>query len=111
MIIPSLVACCREGFSNPDHYDPDRMGPERQEDRKFAKQFIPFGVGPHRCVGYNYAINHLTVFLALISHHVEWSRTRTPDSDKVLYLPTLYPHDCLCTWRYREGKRPVTASA
>ncbi|EPY42366.1 cytochrome p450-like protein [Angomonas deanei] len=106
MVIPSLVACCREGFTNPDEYDPDRMGPERQEDRKFAKQFIPFGVGPHRCVGYNYAINHLTVYLAMISYYMEWDRKRTPDSDKVLYLPTLYPHDCLCTWRYREGMAP-----
>ncbi|KAG5498858.1 hypothetical protein JKF63_03147 [Porcisia hertigi] len=106
MIIPSLVACCREGFTNPDTYDPDRMGPERQEDRKFAKQFLTFGVGPHRCVGYNYAINHLTVFLALFAHHTQWQRTRTPDSDKILYLPTLYPHDCLITWRYREGMCP-----
>ncbi|KAF8295279.1 cytochrome p450-like protein [Trypanosoma cruzi] len=103
LIIPSLVGACREGFPNPDVYDPDRMGSERQEDRKFAKQFIPFGVGPHRCVGYNYAINHLTVYLALVARLAEWRRTRTPNSDKVIYLPTLYPHDCLCTWRHREG--------
>lgn len=102
LVIPSLVACCREGFPNPDHYDPDRMGPERKEDAIYSKQFIPFGVGPHRCVGYNYAINHLTVFLALIAHHAEWQRKRTPDSDKILYLPTLYPADCLCTWKKRE---------
>eukprot|EP00796_Vickermania_ingenoplastis_P005457 gene5457-3935_t len=101
LVIPSLVACCREGFSNPDVYDPDRMGPERKEDTKFAKQFIPFGVGPHRCVGYNYAINHLTVYLALVSHHAEWKRQRTLNSDKILYLPTLYPADCLITWKRR----------
>lgn len=111
LVIPSLVACCREGFTNPDEYDPDRMGPERQEDRKFSKQFIPFGVGPHRCVGYNYAINHLTVYLALIAHHVEWRRTLTADSDKILYLPTLYPHDCLINWRYRLGKEVKTPKA
>ncbi|KAH9580113.1 Cytochrome P450 [Trypanosoma melophagium] len=104
LIIPSLVGSCREGFTNPDVYDPDRMGPERQEDRKFAKQFIPFGVGPHRCVGYNYAINHLTVYLALVAHAAEWTRVRTPKSDEVLYLPTLYPYDCLCTWAYRGNK-------
>ncbi|KEG15471.1 cytochrome p450-like protein [Trypanosoma grayi] len=105
LIIPSLVGSCREGFTKPDVYDPDRMGPERQEDRKFAKQFIPFGVGPHRCVGYNYAINHLTVYLALISRCTEWVRTRTANSDKVLYLPTLYPHDCLCTWGCRANTK------
>lgn len=98
LIIPSLVSCCREGFTKPDYYDPDRMGPERKEDVTYSKQFIPFGVGPHRCVGYNYAINHLTVYLALVAHHSDWKRVRTPDSDKILYLPTLYPADCLMTW-------------
>lgn len=111
LIIPSLVACCREGFPDPEKYDPDRMGPERQEDRKFSRQFIPFGVGPHRCVGYNYAINHLTVYLALIAHHAEWRRCRTPESDKVLYLPTLYPRDCLMTWRYRKDDVSVEGIA
>lgn len=101
LIIPSLVGACREGFTNPDVFDPDRMNDVRQEDRKFSKQFIPFGVGPHRCVGYNYAINHLTVYLALIAHHGEWKRERTANSDKIMYLPTLYPHDCLCTWALR----------
>ncbi|RNF06640.1 cytochrome P450-like protein [Trypanosoma rangeli] len=103
LVIPSLVGACRGGFTNPNQYDPDRMGPERQEDRKFSKHFIPFGVGPHRCVGYNYAINHITIYLATIAQLAEWKRTRTPRSDEVLYLPTLYPRDCLCTWRYRES--------
>jgi cytochrome P450 family 710 subfamily A protein len=102
LVIPSLVGACRdEEFKNPDKFDPDRMGPERAEYAK--KQFIPFGVGPHRCVGYNYAINHLCVFLALAAHHTAWTRKRTPNSDKIIYLPTLYPHDCLCTWKWREG--------
>lgn len=102
LVIPSLVGACRQGFPNPDKYDPDRMGPERQEDRKFSKEFIPFGVGPHRCVGYNYAIQHLTVFLAVVASTASWERLRTKDSDRIMYLPTLYPWDCLITWEYRE---------
>eukprot|EP00796_Vickermania_ingenoplastis_P005444 gene5444-3925_t len=46
-------------------------------------------------------INHLTVYLALVSHHAEWKRQRTLNSDKILYLPTLYPADCLITWKRR----------
>jgi cytochrome P450 family 710 subfamily A protein len=110
LIIPSLVGACRdEEFKDADKYDPDRMGPERADYAK--KQFIPFGVGPHRCVGYNYAINHLAVFLALVTHHTTWTRTRTPNSDKIIYLPTLYPHDCLCTWKWREGHEYVPKTA
>ena len=104
LIIPSIVGACREGFPEPDRYDPDRMGPERQEDRKFSKNFLPFGAGPHRCVGYNYAIIHLTIYLALVAKNLEWERKITKDSHKIIYLPTLYPADCLCKWQYREGR-------
>lgn len=105
LVIPSLVGACRDGFTNPEAFDPDRMGDERQEDRKNAKSMLVFGVGPHRCVGYNYAINHLTVYLAMIAKNMKWERKLTPKSHEILYLPTLYPYDCLCTWEYREGRK------
>ena len=104
LIIPSIVGACREGFPEPDRFDPDRMGPERAEDRKFAKNFLPFGAGPHRCVGYNYAIIHLTLYLALAAKNVEWIRTKTSKSHQIMYLPTLYPWDCLCQWSFRKGR-------
>ena len=56
-----------QGFTDPLHFDPDRFSPERQEDVKFGKNFMAFGSGPHYCVGKEYAINHLTAFLAIIS--------------------------------------------
>lgn len=104
LVIPSLVGACRDGFTNPESFDPDRMGEERQEDRKNPKSNLVFGVGPHRCVGYNYAINHLTVYLALLAKNMKWERTLTPKSHQIMYLPTLYPWDCLCTFEYREGR-------
>eukprot|EP00744_Colponema_vietnamica_P004154 GILI01006240.1.p1 GENE.GILI01006240.1~~GILI01006240.1.p1 ORF type:complete len:540 (+),score=136.70 GILI01006240.1:94-1713(+) len=104
LVIPSLVGACRDGFTNPESFDPDRMGEERQEDRKNPKSNLVFGVGPHRCVGYNYAINHLTVYLALVAKNMSWERTRTAKSDQIMYLPTLYPWDCLCNWGYRDGR-------
>jgi sterol 22-desaturase len=56
-----------QGFSDADVFDPDRFSPERQEDLKFQRYFLTFGCGPHSCVGREYAINHLTVFLAILS--------------------------------------------
>lgn len=56
-----------QGFTDPWKFDPDRFSPERQEDIKFGKNFMPFGHGPHYCVGKEYAINHLTAFLAIVS--------------------------------------------
>jgi hypothetical protein len=56
-----------QGFTDPLRFDPDRFSTERQEDIKFGKNFMAFGSGPHYCVGKEYAINHLTAFLAILS--------------------------------------------
>lgn len=56
-----------QGFTDPLKFDPDRFSPERQEDIKHGKNFLAFGHGPHYCVGKEYAINHLTAFLAILS--------------------------------------------
>ena len=58
---------CVQGFTDPLRFDPDRFSTERQEDVKFGKNFMAFGSGPHYCVGKEYAINHLTAFLAILS--------------------------------------------
>ena len=83
------AGCVRQAF------DPDRMGPERKEDVHFAKHFLTFGCGPHACVGYQYAINHMIAFAARLSTQVQWERKHTAVSENLLYLPTIYPADCL----------------
>ncbi len=105
MIVPSLVAACMQGYENPEKFDPDRFGPERGEDVKFASNFLVFGHGPHYCVGKEYAQNHLAVFLARISTSLDWKRTRTAESDKIIYLPTLYPGDSIFTLSERGRKK------
>eukprot|EP00123_Amoebidium_parasiticum_P014626 comp22579_c0_seq1/m.34497 comp22579_c0_seq1/g.34497 ORF comp22579_c0_seq1/g.34497 comp22579_c0_seq1/m.34497 type:complete len:517 (-) comp22579_c0_seq1:40-1590(-) len=95
VVIPSILAACAQGYTDGEKFDPDRMGPERGEDTKYAKHFLVFGSGPHKCVGYQYAINHLMTFLATMATGATWERTRTARSDEILYLPTIYPHDCI----------------
>ncbi|GIL60159.1 hypothetical protein Vafri_14781 [Volvox africanus] len=104
LIIPSLVSACLQGYSDPEKFDPDRFSPERQEDIKFAPNFLVFGHGPHYCVGKEYAINHLTVFLALLSTSLDFNRIRSTISDEIKYLPTLYPGDSVFNLRWR-GKK------
>lgn len=93
MIIPSVWGACMQGYENAETFDPDRFGPERKEDVKFAGNFLVFGHGPHYCVGKEYATNHLTCFLARMATDVDWTRLRSKESDKIIYLPTLYPGD------------------
>ena len=94
----SIISTCREGFADPEKFDPDRFGPERQEQVKHCKNYLVFGAGPHRCAGREYAVNHMIVFLAILSTSCTWKRRRTPKSDESEYLPTAYPADLLITF-------------
>lgn len=105
MIVPSVWAACHQGYENPDEFDPDRFGPERGEDVKFAPNFLVFGYGPHYCVGKEYAQNHLAAFLARLSTSLDWTRERTAESDKIIYLPTLYPGDSV--FQFKRAKTPA----
>lgn len=100
MIVPSVWAACHQGYENPLKFDPDRFGPERKEDIKFAGNFLVFGHGPHYCVGREYATNHLMCFLARLALTVEYSRVRSKVSDEIKYLPTLYPGDSVFTFKW-----------
>jgi cytochrome P450 family 710 subfamily A protein len=104
MIIPSCWAASMQGYENPDAFDPDRFGPERAEDIKFATNFLVFGHGPHYCVGKEYAQNHLAVFLSRIATSLEWKRVRSDISDTTIYLPTLYPGDSVFGLKWRNAK-------
>lgn len=97
LVMPSILASNMQGFTDPLKFDPDRMSPERKEDIKYQSNFLTFGVGAHMCVGRLYAINHLMTFLSVMSLSCRWSRRITQDSDKLMYLPTIYPGDCLVT--------------
>lgn len=94
----SIISACREGFVDPEKFDPDRFGPERQEHVKHCTNYLVFGAGPHRCAGREYAVNHMIVFLSVLSTTCTWKRRRTLKSDEAEYLPTAYPADLLITF-------------
>jgi cytochrome P450 len=54
-----------EFWDNPEQFNPDRFLPERANQRpKFA--YLPFGAGPHTCIGKNYALMEAITILAAI---------------------------------------------
>ncbi|KAF8056737.1 CYP710A1 [Scenedesmus sp. PABB004] len=95
-IIPDIVSACRQGYT-------DGHNPERREDVTHAPNFLVFGHGPHYCVGKEYAVNHLIAFLALAATTLDWRRTRTAASDKILYLPTICPADSIFEFAPHQG--------
>jgi len=91
-----------DGFPNGHEFEPDRMLDDRREDIKYRDMFATFGSGPHLCVGREYAVNHLTVFLAELARTCEWTRKITDKSEDFVYLPTVCPGDCLVAIKWRE---------
>ena len=92
LVIPSIWSSNRIGFPDPEKFDPDRFGPERQEQFKYEKNFLTFGAGPHSCIGQRYAMNHIMLFMSLLSDY-DFQRASRPNQDKIAYLPTIYPAD------------------
>jgi sterol 14alpha-demethylase len=55
MSSPAIAHRIPEVFANPNRFEPDRFGPEREEDRKHPAAWISFGGGRHRCMGIVFA--------------------------------------------------------
>jgi cytochrome P450 len=49
-------------WSDPQRFDPDRFSPQRAEDKRHKATYIPFGVGPHACIGAQLAAVEIKAF-------------------------------------------------
>jgi len=93
VILPSIWCSSFENYENPYTFDPDRFNEVRQEHIKYSKNFLVFGLGPHLCIGKEYAMNHLTAFVAILAAEYDWQHFRTDKSDVIKFLPTIFPED------------------
>jgi len=93
LVIPSIWACNRVGYANPEAFEPDRFDAKRAEDKKFPMNFLTFGAGPHYCLGQRYAMNHIMLFMSLMVSEADFTRKQTPNMDEIMYAPTIYPAD------------------
>ncbi|KAJ8762077.1 hypothetical protein K2173_006741 [Erythroxylum novogranatense] len=93
IVFPSVYESSFQGFTEPERFDPDRFSEERQEDEVFKKNFLAFGAGAHQCVGQRYALNHLVLFIAMLSALLDFKRHRTDGCDELVYNPTICPKD------------------
>jgi cytochrome P450 len=78
-------------WEDPEQFDPDRFLPERVNQRsKFA--FLPFGAGPHTCIGKNYALMEAATILAGIAQrfHIELVPQQTIEIDPRFTLRPKY---------------------
>ena len=59
-----------EFWKEPERFDPDRFLPERSEGRpKYA--YMPWGAGPHACIGKNFALMEAMMILSAIAQRFQ----------------------------------------
>ena len=59
-----------EFWENPEMFDPDRFLPERAAGRP-KHTYIPWGAGPHVCIGKNFALMEVMMVLSAIAQRFE----------------------------------------
>ena len=79
-------------FVDPARFDPDRYAEGREEDDRHPWAWIPFGGGPHRCLGANFAMMQLkAIFSILLRRYtfdlVDAPQTYTDDHSRMIVLP------------------------
>jgi cytochrome P450 len=68
VISPYVLHRHRLLWNCPDAFDPRRfLGEAREMVDRFA--YLPFGVGPRKCIGSTFALQEATLVLAMIARH------------------------------------------
>ncbi|KAE8318305.1 cytochrome P450 [Aspergillus transmontanensis] len=60
-------------WDNPARFDPDRWDTEEVKNRHKAA-YIPFAMGPRMCIGFNFALQEIKVFLPKLIYRYKFSR-------------------------------------
>ena len=61
-----------EIWTDPFTFDPLRFAPENSKDRD-PYAFLPFGVGPRQCIGKQFSMNEVKIFIARVLHEYDIS--------------------------------------
>ena len=55
-------------WPDPDTFDPERFSPERREDKVHRYAWVPFGGGPHKCIGMSFASMQVKSIMHQVLH-------------------------------------------
>jgi len=60
-------------WTNPESFDPERFSPTRQEDKRHAFAWVPFGGGAHVCIGQHFATLQVKAIMHQLLLRYRWS--------------------------------------
>ncbi|MEM9169180.1 MAG: cytochrome P450 [Pseudomonadota bacterium] len=72
MIAPWTIHRHKKLWRDPDAFDPDRFAPERAGDIPTGA-YIPFGLGPHTCIGAGFAAVESALILARLARRYDFT--------------------------------------
>lgn len=62
-----------EWWESPERFDPERFAPDRAEHMRHTHSWIPFGGGPHMCIGRRFAEGQVRSILHQMLLRYRWS--------------------------------------
>ncbi|XP_067092261.1 cytochrome P450 26C1 [Osmerus mordax] len=77
-------------FHDPERFDPDRFGSERDEGKTGRFNYVPFGGGVRRCVGKELALMILKTLAVELLSTCKWSLA-TESFPKMQTVPIVHP--------------------
>ena len=105
-VSPSVGMRLPHVFSNPDEFDPDRYGPEREE-HKIPYAYLGFGGGMHSCMGQNFAFVQVKTILSILFREFEIERI-AKDMPELDYENMVVGPKGDCRVRYKRRRRPTS---
>jgi cytochrome P450 len=73
VVAPIFTHYMPEWWSDPQVFDPNRFSPERAEDERHSHSYIPFGGGPHMCIGLRFAETQIKLVMHHLVRRYRWS--------------------------------------
>ncbi|EIN13415.1 cytochrome P450 sterol C22-desaturase [Punctularia strigosozonata HHB-11173 SS5] len=105
MVIPSFYNSLHDPsiYENPEEFIPERWLDPNSSANTNPKNYLVFGSGPHRCIGEQYAVLNTALVLGSAVALMDWEHVRTPQSEEVEIIATLFPKDgCLMKFSPRK---------
>ena len=75
---PHLAGRDPDSWTDPQRFDPDRFADMTPEQKAASDQaWVPFGRGPHMCIGFALAQMELTLVIARLAQRIDLTPTST----------------------------------
>lgn len=103
MVIPTLYPALHdpEVFPEPDSFIPERW--ENPQGDMAKRSWLPFGTGPHLCLGQNYVLLLFTGMLGKFLMNLELKHHVTELLEEIKVFATIFPKDDLILeWEKRD---------